>query len=103
MRRRVVAGTLDVIATFSPQSALTRVDLPTFGRPATATKPLFTGLLEWGTPSHHPLRSYRRTTNAGDTALRRECTDCSTCSRGMELERLDRKSTRLNSSHEWSS
>src|SRR5829696_5878907 len=29
------------MATFPPQSALTSVDLPTFGRPATATKPLF--------------------------------------------------------------
>ena len=41
-RRRVVFGTFDVIATFSPQSALTSVDLPTLGRPATATKPDFT-------------------------------------------------------------
>ena len=33
IRRRVVFGTFDVIATLSPQSALTSVDLPTFGRP----------------------------------------------------------------------
>ena len=31
----------ETIATFSPVSALTRVDFPTFGRPATATKPDF--------------------------------------------------------------
>ena len=33
--------TVDVIATFSPVNALTSVDLPTFGRPATATRPAF--------------------------------------------------------------
>src|SRR5207247_1846299 len=32
----------ETIATFSPQSALTSVDLPTFGLPATATNPLRT-------------------------------------------------------------
>ena len=36
-------GTREVIAIFSPTSAFTSVDLPTFGRPATATKPDFTG------------------------------------------------------------
>src|SRR5215831_18270076 len=41
MRRRVVCGLSDTIATLPPQSALTRVDLPTFGRPAIATRPLF--------------------------------------------------------------
>src|SRR3954447_24540959 len=40
MRRRVVCGLSETIATLPPQSALTSVDLPTFGRPATATKPL---------------------------------------------------------------
>jgi len=30
------------MATFEPQRAFTSVDLPTFGRPATATNPLFT-------------------------------------------------------------
>src|SRR3954454_10938283 len=39
-RRRVVCGLLETIATLPPQSALTSVDLPTFGRPATAMKPL---------------------------------------------------------------
>jgi hypothetical protein len=29
----------ETIATLPPQSAFTSVDLPTFGRPATATKP----------------------------------------------------------------
>src|SRR3954453_6716133 len=39
-RRRVVCGLSETIATLPPQSALTSVDLPTFGRPATAMKPL---------------------------------------------------------------
>jgi len=38
----VVCGLSETIATFPPQSAFTSVDFPTFGRPATATKPLFT-------------------------------------------------------------
>src|SRR3954470_16943957 len=41
-RRRVVCGLSDTIAPSPPQSALTSVDLPTFGRPATAMKPLLT-------------------------------------------------------------
>src|SRR3989449_4561878 len=40
-RSLVVCGLSETIATFPPLSALTSVDLPTFGRPATATKPLF--------------------------------------------------------------
>src|SRR6185437_6171228 len=40
MRRRVVCGLSETIATLPPQSALTSVDFPTFGRPATATNPL---------------------------------------------------------------
>src|SRR5438128_7238101 len=40
MRRLVVCGLSETIATLPPQSALTSVDLPTFGRPATATNPL---------------------------------------------------------------
>src|SRR5215218_5139860 len=39
-RRRVVCGLSETIATLPPQRALTSVDLPTFGRPATAMKPL---------------------------------------------------------------
>ncbi len=38
--RLVVCGRSETIATFSPTTALTNVDLPTFGRPASATKPL---------------------------------------------------------------
>ena len=38
---RVVCGLSETIATFVPVSAFTSVDLPTFGRPATATKPDF--------------------------------------------------------------
>src|SRR4051812_8095512 len=37
--RRVVCGLSETIATLRPTSPLTSVDLPTFGRPATATKP----------------------------------------------------------------
>src|SRR5699024_7916127 len=39
MARRVVCGFVEVIATFSPTSALVSVDLPTFGRPTRATQP----------------------------------------------------------------
>ena len=39
MSRRVVCGLSETIATFWPTSAFTRVDLPTFGRPTTATMP----------------------------------------------------------------
>ena len=39
MRCRVVFGREEVIATFVPTMAFTRVDLPTLGRPTTATKP----------------------------------------------------------------
>jgi hypothetical protein len=39
MRCRVVLGRDDVMATFVPTIVFTRVDLPTFGRPTTATKP----------------------------------------------------------------
>ena len=38
--RRVVCGLSETIATLRPTIALTSVDLPTFGRPASATKPL---------------------------------------------------------------
>ena len=38
--RRVVCGLSETIATFCPTIALTSVDLPTFGRPASAMKPL---------------------------------------------------------------
>src|SRR5579863_7029342 len=37
--RLVVCGRSEVIATFVPTIAFVNVDLPTFGRPATATKP----------------------------------------------------------------
>src|SRR5438067_12556660 len=39
VRRRVVGGLSETIATLPPQSALTSVDFPTFGRPTTAAKP----------------------------------------------------------------
>src|SRR6266567_6822404 len=39
IRCLVVCGLSETIATFEPVSALTSVDFPTFGRPATATKP----------------------------------------------------------------
>jgi hypothetical protein len=50
----VVFGTVEVIATFSPARAFTSVDLPTFGRPATATSPLF---MSWPTRSTRPIRT----------------------------------------------
>ena len=37
--RRVVCGLSDTIATLWPTIELTSVDLPTLGRPASATKP----------------------------------------------------------------
>jgi hypothetical protein len=37
--RRVVCGLSETIAIFAPTIALARVYLPTFGRPASATKP----------------------------------------------------------------
>src|SRR5919202_4730760 len=40
MEPRVVWGRVEVIETFCPTSLFTSVDLPTFGRPTTATKPL---------------------------------------------------------------
>ena len=43
MCRRVVCGLSETIAIFWPTSAFTRVDLPTFGRPTTATMPLRNG------------------------------------------------------------
>ena len=39
MCRRVVCGLSETIAIFRPTSAFTSVDLPTFGRPTTATMP----------------------------------------------------------------
>ena len=39
MRRRVVWGRGETAATWAPASALASVDLPTFGRPARATRP----------------------------------------------------------------
>src|ERR1700689_3721505 len=39
MRLRVVCGLGEMIASFSPTSALSRVDLPALGRPRMQTKP----------------------------------------------------------------
>ena len=39
IRWRVVCGRLEVMLSFRPRILLTSVDLPTFGRPATVTKP----------------------------------------------------------------
>src|SRR5881398_159565 len=38
-RRRVVCGLAETATTCSPTRRFTRVDLPTFGRPASATRP----------------------------------------------------------------
>src|SRR5437763_11345466 len=40
---RVVCGWWAVIASFSPMNALSKVDLPAFGRPAIETKPVRCG------------------------------------------------------------
>src|SRR5450830_720817 len=48
MARRVVCGLDDVMATFSPTSALVSVDLPTFGRPTNDTKPALNSAGAWG-------------------------------------------------------
>src|SRR4249919_3001374 len=84
MRRRVVLGTREVIATLSPTSAFTSVDLPTFGRPATATNPLLIprtprlprpcplAPTPWGTPAHHPVSAYRRNLSEWETASRQD-------------------------------
>ena len=39
-RCRVVCAVRDVMATFSPMTALSSVDLPAFGLPTSVTKPL---------------------------------------------------------------
>src|SRR5690242_9327759 len=41
IRRLVVCGLSETIATLPPERAFTSVDFPTFGRPATVTKPVF--------------------------------------------------------------
>src|ERR687888_2330129 len=72
IRRRVVCGLSETIATLPPQSALTSVDFPTFGRPATATKPLFTSAAS-PNRSRAGLATARRCTNspAGQNRLER--------------------------------
>ena len=44
MRLRVVCGLRETMATFSPSSALSRVDLPTFGLPIIDTKQVFSAI-----------------------------------------------------------
>src|SRR5881275_716177 len=66
IRRWVVCGLSETIATFRPTSALTRVDLPTFGRPATATNPLLTA--ERG--SRGDLEQRQREQRAEERAVR---------------------------------
>src|SRR3954470_9838587 len=69
MRRRVVCGLSETIATLPPASALTSVDFPTLGRPATATNPLLKS------PHPHPLGWGRMPAALGgdDTPGRRTC------------------------------
>ena len=70
-RRRVVFGTAEVIAIFSPTSAFTSVDLPTFGRPATAMKPAFTAPGSPTSPAGAPSpRSGDRAVLAAEAHLR---------------------------------
>src|SRR5215212_1797512 len=98
-RRRVVCGLSDTIATFPPQSAFTSVDFPTFGRPATATKPLFIplpALSDVAASSPHPQRvGVLPLTLSGERTARkrtRACRFCANCSRevprvGKQLRR----------------
>src|SRR3954453_10622529 len=78
-RRRVVCGLSETIATLPPASAFTSVDLPTLGRPATATNPLLKS------PHPHPLGWGRMPAALGDddsrggrTCLSRVRDDCGT-------------------------
>ena len=59
MRLRVVWGLSETIATFWPTSRFTRVDLPTFGRPTTVTKPARNGRTTGAslTPGSPPARA----------------------------------------------
>src|SRR5215831_4968086 len=67
-RRRVVCGLSETIATLPPASALTSVDFPTFGRPATATNPLLKD------PHPHPgWGSMPAALGGDDSRLRRTC------------------------------
>src|SRR5262245_65146461 len=76
MRLRVVCGLSDTMATLAPQRAFTSVDLPTFGRPATATKPLLTAVPDvssepglWERPSSpsHSASVTGETRHVGDS------------------------------------
>ncbi len=62
MRLRVVWGLSETIATFWPTSRFTRVDLPTFGRPTTVTKPARKGTTTASlTPGSRPAARRKRT------------------------------------------
>src|SRR6266516_974485 len=56
MRFLVVCGLSDTIATFSPTRRFTRVDLPTFGRPTTATSPDRNRVKTRAGPGRRPAR-----------------------------------------------
>ena len=63
MRRRVVCGWSLMMLTLLPTSRLTSVDLPTFGRPSRATKPLCrppSGRRRLRRPLHRALTGERR-------------------------------------------
>src|SRR5215470_16966391 len=86
-RRRVVCGLSETIATLPPASALTSVDFPTFGRPATATNPLLKG------PYPHPGWGSMPAALGGDdsrlwrTCLSRVRDECGTSARAWSVLR----------------
>ena len=77
MRRRVVCGLSETIATLPPQSAFTSVDLPTFGRPATATKPDFTAGSRCRAGARRRRVRRRSTRPRGGSRRARSCHSCS--------------------------
>src|SRR5213076_1330573 len=97
MRRRVVCGLSETITTLPPQSALTSVDLPTFGRPATATKPLFIERFpHYPHPGRgcSPLTRYCERTDDSVTRLCRFCADSA-----RQLPRLRQQVARRRRHH----
>src|SRR5881392_4173683 len=105
IRRRVVCGLSETIATLPPASAFTSVDLPTLGRPATATNPLLTRARRRARDPHpHPYLGGARPSSLAvdDTAEMRSRgrrkrvgprPNCNDCSRG-QIPRLREQFTR---------
>src|SRR3546814_4359493 len=94
-RSRVTPGVSSTSASFLPTSLLNSVDLPTFGRPTIATVKLMRLFLQ-----PFPLRDLGRLAGCGDIVEHdlRAAGDIARRHRVIG-DSLDRKSTRLNSSH----